>query len=183
MLKFFTNFKFKEGEKEKIQDELSRIEKHFSKEAKLYLRIMFDEKKEIYTSSVTTNFAKKLLVGTGEGVTCVVATDEACDMLIRQIRKEKTKKFDKTGRTPLSELAAEQITSDEVSMDDFEKYGMSSDRITKVKNICVEPITVDEAIDEMEVLGRDFFVFNDLDGNVNVVYRRNKNKGFGLLKG
>ena len=60
---------------------------------------------------------------------------------------------------------------------------MSSDRITKVKNICVEPISVDEAIDEMEVLGRDFFVFNDPDGNVNVVYRRNRNKGFGLLKG
>ncbi|GAA1234169.1 ribosome-associated translation inhibitor RaiA [Prauserella halophila] len=49
-------------------------------------------------------------------------------------------------------------------------------RIVREKQHSAKPITVDEALSEMELVGHDFYLFNDADaGKPSVVYRR---KGF-----
>lgn len=49
-------------------------------------------------------------------------------------------------------------------------------RIVREKQHSATPITVDEALSEMELVGHDFYLFNDADaGKPSVVYRR---KGF-----
>ncbi|MDR2090206.1 MAG: ribosome-associated translation inhibitor RaiA [Clostridiales bacterium] len=54
-------------------------------------------------------------------------------------------------------------------------------KITKRKVIDLLPMTPDEAIDNLELIGHDFFVFFNSDtGYVNIVYKR-KDGDFGLL--
>jgi ribosomal subunit interface protein len=49
-------------------------------------------------------------------------------------------------------------------------------RVVREKHHSAEPITVDQALYQMELVGHDFYLFNDLDaGCPSVVYRR---KGF-----
>lgn len=55
-------------------------------------------------------------------------------------------------------------------------------RIVKTKQFMVKPMNRDEAISQMELLGHDFFVFQDADtARVNIVYRR-KDGQYGLIE-
>jgi putative sigma-54 modulation protein len=58
----------------------------------------------------------------------------------------------------------------------------SENQIVRVKQFAVKPMTAEEAVLQMELLGHDFFVFRNADtGDVNVVYRRKKS-GYGLIE-
>ena len=55
-------------------------------------------------------------------------------------------------------------------------------RIVRVKHFEVQPMDPEEAIEQMELLGHDFYVFLNADsGEINVVYRRREND-YGLLQ-
>jgi putative sigma-54 modulation protein len=54
--------------------------------------------------------------------------------------------------------------------------------IVKTKNFAVKPMTPDEAVLQLELIGHDFFVFRNADsGDVNVVYRR-RDAQYGLIE-
>lgn len=172
----------KESQREKIETELKRVKKLLPDYVEPETYVEHNEKNETFWAKVTFNYLGRFIKG--EGVSQhspEIAVDEACDEVIRKIRKLKTSRFDKD-KTSIREDVSDKETVTEPTMADFESFGLNSDRITKEKAIDMKPITVDEAIDQMEALERDFFVFYDLDKNVTVVYRRNKNKGYGLLK-
>ncbi len=55
-------------------------------------------------------------------------------------------------------------------------------RIVRTKAFSVTPMRADEAVEQMELLGHDFFIFYNPDsGSMNVVYRR-KDGNYGLLQ-
>jgi len=55
-------------------------------------------------------------------------------------------------------------------------------QIVKTKQFAVKPMTAEEAILQLELIGHDFFVFRNADDeSVNVVYRR-KAGGYGLIE-
>lgn len=55
-------------------------------------------------------------------------------------------------------------------------------RIIKHKRFDMKPSSPDEAVSQMELLDKDFFVFvNDLSGDINVVYRRGDGN-YGLIE-
>ena len=55
-------------------------------------------------------------------------------------------------------------------------------QIVRTKQFPVKPMTAEEAVLQLELVGHDFFVFRDADSNeVNVVYRRRQG-GYGLIE-
>ena len=59
---------------------------------------------------------------------------------------------------------------------------LSDDAVVRVKEMEFAPMTQEEALVQIDLLGHDFFVYTDRDSNlVNVLYRRD-NGGYGLLK-
>jgi putative sigma-54 modulation protein len=55
-------------------------------------------------------------------------------------------------------------------------------QIVKSKQFAVKPMTAEEAVLQLELIGHDFFVFRNADsGEINVVYRRNAG-GYGLIE-
>jgi ribosome hibernation promoting factor len=54
--------------------------------------------------------------------------------------------------------------------------------IVKTKQFAVKPMTPEEAVLQLELLGHDFFVFQNADsGEINVVYRR-RDGNYGLIE-
>jgi putative sigma-54 modulation protein len=55
--------------------------------------------------------------------------------------------------------------------------------VEKIKDTQVYPMTVDDAIIQMEMLGHKFFVFQDIEtgGKVSVLYQRDTG-GYGLMR-
>lgn len=58
----------------------------------------------------------------------------------------------------------------------------SQPTIVKMKQFPVKPMSPEEAVLQLELIGHDFFVFRNGDTNeVNVVYRR-RSAGYGLIE-
>ena len=94
----------------------------------------------------------------------------------RQIRKNKTRLAKK-----LREGAFErEVQPEYVPADDTVEAGAFE--VVRRKRFPIKPMSVEEAILQMDLLEHTFFVFRDVaaDGAVSVVYRR-KNGGYGLI--
>lgn len=97
------------------------------------------------------------------------ALDECVDLLIRQMRKNKTKLEKRLKAGAFDELVAPEVEEET----EFE--------LVRTKVIPVKPQSVDEAILQMNMLGHKFYVFrNSADDTVSVVYRRDDG-GYGLI--
>jgi putative sigma-54 modulation protein len=66
-----------------------------------------------------------------------------------------------------------------MSIPDEEETGA---QIVKTKQFSVKPMSTEEAVLQLELVGHDFFVFrSDESGEINVIYRR-RNGGYGLIE-
>lgn len=95
--------------------------------------------------------------------------DMAVEKLERQVRKHKTR-LEKRFRKEAQKASIQQLEA------------LPNDqKLVKTKRFDQKPLTVDEAIMQMELLGHTFFAFvNEETGMVNVVYKR-KDEDYGLL--
>ena len=59
---------------------------------------------------------------------------------------------------------------------------LSDDEVVRVKEIDFAPMTEQEALVQIDLLGHDFFAYTDRDTNVVCVMYRRTNGGYGLLK-
>ena len=107
--------------------------------------------------------------------------DLVVDKLERQIRKFKTRLHRKARRlegttgTPVAEVEAD-------ASEPAWAEGEEEERVVRTKRFAIKPMTVDEAILQMNLLGHDFFVFaNAATGQVNVLYRRRDGQ-YGLIE-
>ncbi len=90
------------------------------------------------------------------------AIDMVIDKLERQVKKHKEKLQDKKGPTK-AELAAEAGPGEEASRP----------RVVYERNYFVKPMSVDEAILQIDVAQRDFIIFQNTDTQqINLIYKR-----------
>ncbi len=102
------------------------------------------------------------------------AVDGVVDKLYRQIERYKGKR---KRRGDEQESFATYETA--VELDEAE---LTPRTVIRRKQFSVEPMHEEEALEQMELLGHDFFVFvNAVTGSVNVVYQR-KDGNYGLLE-
>lgn len=109
------------------------------------------------------------------------AIDVAAAKVLRQLRKFKTKVLDRklrsTGETPVA-----APVNQELDVEGLMNELAEDDEVVRVKGITFEPLTEEEALVKIDLLGHDFFAYTDRDTNlVNVLYRRDDG-GYGLLK-
>lgn len=102
------------------------------------------------------------------------AIDSVADVMHRQIIRYKEKLYRRgRGTEPKPAATAESSEADSP---------LPEARIVKTKQFTIKPMTVDEATEQMELLGHDFFVFYNAETEkVNVVYRR-KDGNYGLIE-
>lgn len=112
----------------------------------------------------------------------MAAVDAAVDKLYRQIErykgKGKRRRRGKRGRLSAEEemeaLEAEVLAEAEEALDEF--------GVVRRKQFTVTPMNDVEAIEQLELLDHDFFLFYNADtASINVVYRR-KGGGYGILE-
>ena len=110
------------------------------------------------------------------------AIDEAADKVTRQLRKYKTKVIDKhkRGSRGLSHPELEAVTPESLSQ--LIEPAEEDDQLVREKIVDLSPMTEEEALVQTDLLGHDFYVFeNATTGLVNVIYHRH-NGGYGIIK-
>ena len=103
------------------------------------------------------------------------AIDAVVDKLYRQIERYRGKNRTRTrGKGEEMEVGEPLPIPEEAFEEDH--------AIVRYKRFALHPMSADEAIDQMELLGHDFFVFyNANSDSINVLYRRSDGN-FGLLQ-
>ncbi|MEG0323496.1 MAG: ribosome-associated translation inhibitor RaiA [Raoultibacter sp.] len=109
------------------------------------------------------------------------AIDVAAAKVLRQLRKYKTRVVDRKVRAG-AEKTVEPIATNGASLDELMEELSGDEEVVRVKEIEFEPLTEEEALVKIDLLGHDFFAYTDRDTSlVHVMYRRDDG-GYGLLK-
>lgn len=155
--------------KEMVEKKIGKLEKYF--EPTVEARVTLSVQKSRHIIEVTIPFNGVILRGEESTSDMYKSLDLVEVKLERQIRKQKTR----LARKNSGSLRFGEINNIELKEEDEGK-------LVKVKKFGVKPMNSEEAILQMDLLGHNFFVFQDADTNkVNVVYKR-KDGDYGLLE-
>ena len=154
--------------KQYVKEKLARLNKYFDDASKIDAHVLVRVRNNEQIIEVTIPTGKYTLRAEEKDADLYAAIDSVIDVLERQIRKNKTK---------LSKHTVVEFAY--ASIDDFEEEVESA--IVKRKNIDSKPMSEEEAILQMELLGHDFFVFKNVDEEcISVLYKR-KDGNFGII--
>ncbi len=123
-----------------------------------------------------------ILRGEQKAVDLYTATDMVQEVLQRQIKrfKEKHWRRGRLRRKGDEFVVPELEPATEVDAAMLTETGEER-RILRVKEFALKPMFSDEAVEQMELLDHNFFVFRDADSSkVSIVYRR-KDGNYGLI--
>lgn len=145
---------------------IAKLDKFFDSNAEV--NVIYSKKRNLQIAEITV-FAKGTIFRSEvDGETFNNSLDEAIENIVRQIRKYKTK-IERDLRTDAFATFEDDFELDEPEME------------IRVKTFPVKPMTTEEAILQMNLLGHMFFVFRDANSlDVCVVYKR-KDGAYGLI--
>lgn len=165
------NVEVTEALKDVTNKKLKRLDKYFQKD--VVGNVVYSVERNWKIIEITINLPGTILRVEESSDDMYTSIDKAVDVLERQIRKYKTRlqKRNQTGET----IRFENVIPLKENEDEKPK-------IVKTKRFGMKPMSVEEAVLQMELLRHNFFVFMNADSEeVSVVYKR-KDGNYGLIE-
>ena len=159
--------------KKLFENKLQKFDKFFKNEAEAVITLSKKRNLECLELMITANGT--IFRGEECDSTFQNALDSSIEKIERQIRKNKTRLEKKFRDNIVDVNALWEDGSDEIFEDEETEFDI------RTKTFSFKPMSVEEAIMQMNLLGHEFFVFTNQESEkVNVVYKR-KNGGYGLI--
>lgn len=180
------NFRLTDGLREHIEKRVAKLDRVNERitEAKFEIREQpHHSPNDRFRAQFTIATRKAILRAEDRSEDAYTAIDIVADKMARQIRRFHDRKIHRSRREAvnLGLLAAEQ-TNEAVASISVEADEDIGGTVVRTKRFPVLPMDTDEAIEQIELLGHDFFVFYNLDtSQMNVLYRR-KGGQYGVLE-
>jgi putative sigma-54 modulation protein len=160
------------------EEKLAKLERHLNDATRLELELMVERNPSISQSQVAeaTIWTKGPILRARESSDDMKASiDLLADKLERRVKryreKRQRKQVSRHGPHHQHEDEVRPVVPDE-----------SEPMLVKTKQFAVKPMSPEEAVLQLELIGHDFFVFRDAESNeVNVVYRR-RDGNYGLIE-
>lgn len=151
-----------------VRNDLRNItEKRIAKLAKFFddnaeVSVIYSKKRNLQIAEITVYANGTYFRSEVEGDTFNNSLDEAIEAIVRQIRKNKTR-------------LAKLLTADEPELDEAPEF------LIRTKSFSIKPMSVEEAILQMNLLGHMFFVFRDAQSMETCVVYKRKDGAYGLI--
>lgn len=171
------NLQLTDALREYVEKKIGRMEKYFDTPPVQNVQVTLSVIRDLHIVEVTMPINGIMIRAEERSPDMYASIDLVTEKLEGQIRKHKTKlnrRFRDEGiRTIIRESAATAL-----ALEDADAEG----QIVKVKKFAFKPMTAEEAVLQMDLLGHDFFVFSNAETDeVNVVYRR-YDGNYGLIE-
>ncbi len=135
---------------------------------------------------LTVRRKRTLLRAEERDIDVFIAFDNALDNMLQRAARLKSRRIDKKRAAKAGTVV--EVDSEEDVFDQAEHHladapdAVPAPKLLRIKTFEMAPMSVEDAIDHMELVSHDFYVFtHDEDEGVKVVYRR-KEGGYGLLQ-
>lgn len=165
-------FELTDSIKEKIYNSFSNLEKYLSDDTEIHVTLDIIKRSQkievtIYTKNGT------IIRAEDSQSDLYTAIDSVYDKLYKQIRKLKT------------QLLKKNKSNESIRFNNIDEYidiDTSDNIIKRYKKFNFDkPMTTEDAILQMDLLGHKFFVFRNIESeDINVIYKRHD--GYGLIE-
>ena len=156
-----------------VEKKLQKLDRYFNPELKMHATLSVTKNRQ--TIEVTIPFGDVFLRAEESTDDMYASIDAVVDKMERRIRKQKTK---------LERRNYGGGSVRFINLPDMNDEGRDEEeaQIVKTKRFAIKPMSAEEAVLQMELLGHNFFVFQEADSSdVNVVYKR-KDGNYGLIE-
>lgn len=166
------NIEITKALEEAILDKVKKLDKFFSDHTEAQITLSVQKQRQII--EITIPFNGQILRAEVEDKNMYNIIDDAVAIIEKQITRFKNKLRARSRSTETPTFTPAFMNSEDKSEDEMIK-------IERTKKFPIKPMNAEEAVLQMEMLGRSFFVYLDADTEeVNVVYKR-KNGTYGLI--
>lgn len=156
------------------EEKLGKLERHLNGPTRVELELAVERNPSIAANNVAeaTIWTKgPVLRGREASADMKASIDQLADKLERQVTRYRQKRRRHGGRGDQNREMPPPASDEPESLP-----------IVKTKQFAVKPMSPEEAVLQLELIGHDFFVFrNSETSEVNVVYRR-RDGGYGLIE-
>src|SRR5919201_1539356 len=157
------------------EEKLGKLERHLNDPTRVELELAVERNRSIADNHVAeaTVWTRGPVLRARESSSDMKASiDQLADKLSRQVVRYREKRRRRNGHR----------TADAAPAEIAEETLLEEAPIVKTKRFPVKPMTPEEAVLQLELIGHDFFVFRNSESlEVNVVYRR-RDGAYGLIE-
>lgn len=179
------NVEISEKSRGYILRKLERLNRHLNSIGEARVDVTMEDtrsQQERIVAQVTLNCNGTLLRGQERAATITAAIDAVAEVMDRRVGRLKGKLYRSEQAKRSAKVSAVREVDIPPSPDEEDEDTPEAQGIARVKRFSMKPMTVGEAMHQMELLGHDFFFFfNSNKGEYNVLYRR-MDEGYGLLE-
>ncbi len=162
---------------EYVEKKVSRLDKFLPQIREARAELVRSETRasaDRYTAQLTIWADGQILRAEESSEDLFASVDAIVDKMYRQIERYKGRRFKSKRRNAAAAAAAVEMSATQLPEETV--------NIVRTKQFVAEPMIPEEAVEQMELLGHDFFVFFNVDtSSLNIVYGR-RDGNYGLLQ-
>jgi ribosome hibernation promoting factor len=168
-----------EALKSHVRDRVAHVQKYIDRPSEAHA-VLHVENLD-HHAEITVKAGRFLLRGTAKSQDMYASIDAAADKIERQLKKHKEKLYNhKTNGHAVPEWAPVDVRHD--VLDILAHGDRHGHRVVKSTQFQAKPMTIDEALLQLDLLDTSFYVFqNAADRAINVVFKR-EDGNYGLIE-
>jgi putative sigma-54 modulation protein len=178
------NIEITDAIREYVQQKIEKAVNHFqniTNEVDVHLSVARNPRINTKQAAEVTIYANGNVIRAEESSENLYASiDLVADKIARQLRKYKERRHEKkTHAEPTLEgVVPEEIVTDLIGDRTPELPG----EVVRTKYFAMPPMTITEALEQLQMVGHDFYMFrNSETDEINVIYERNHG-GYGVIQ-
>jgi len=178
------NIEITDAIREYVHQKIEKAASHFqnlTSEIDVHLSVARNPRVNSKQTAEVTIYANGSVIRSEESSDSLYASiDLVADKIARQLRKYKEKRQLKNQtRTKTGMAVAEQTVQSDLTGDRSPELPRE---VVRTKYFAMSPMSIDEALEQLELVGHDFYMFLNHDTNeINVIYERNHG-GYGVIQ-
>lgn len=162
----FRNMDAEDWLKEHVNKRLRKLARYIDKPAEAHVILSVEKFRNVAEVNLSSKGVK--INGKEEEKEMITAVDNVIDKIERQLRKHKEKIRNHKENSSFNEIVAMETESADVFEEDE-----GQPKIVEVRRVVLQPMSVDDAILEIEDSNNRFVLYRDSSSErVNVIYRR-----------
>lgn len=168
-----------------VESKLDKATKHYHNIATkidVHLSVARNARVTEKHKAEVTVYANGTIIRAQEGSGNLYASiDLVSDKIARQLRKYKEKNLDK--KTSVQEKTGERLPEEPVADNLIgDRTPELPTEVVRMKYFAMTPMSIDEALEQLQLVDHDFYMFLNKDTNeINVIYVRNHG-GYGVIQ-
>lgn len=179
------NIEITDSIREYVTQKIDKAVNHFQDltlEVDVHLSVAKNPRNNLKQTAEVTIFANKMVIRAEESSESLYASiDLVSDKIARQLRKYKEKRLSNKTNT---RIKTTEVLDEQPVVKDL--IGSRSPELPKevvrTKYFVMSPMTVEEALEQLQLVDHDFYMFRNADTDeINVIYERNHG-GYGVLQ-